>query len=517
MAPCLLETKNIAKVFPGGVRALDGVNIRVEEKSIHALCGENGAGKSTLMNILSGVYPYGTYEGKIMYKGKECRFSDVRDSEKEGIVIIHQELALIPSLSVMENIFLSNERQTHGVMDWERTRMEAVQIMERVGLHEEPDVPVNKLGMGKQQLVEIAKALSKDAKLLILDEPTASLNDEDSEKLLDLLLDLREKSGMTAIIISHKLNEITRIADKLTVIRDGKSIASWAKGKDDFAEDRIIKSMVGREITDRYPPRPNRPIGDICLEVKDWCVGSPDIADRLLVDHVSFHVRRGEVVGFAGLMGAGRTALAMSLFGKSCGRGISGTILKDGKEIKIESVADAIENGIAYVTEDRKGKGLILMENIRENITLPTLKKFSSPGGLINEEAEANAAEEYVQKLHIKAPGIFQKTRNLSGGNQQKVMLARWICANPDVLILDEPTRGIDAGAKYEIYCIINELAKQGKSIIVISSEMPEILGLSDRIYVMHEGCFAGELPVGEASQEGIMRCIMQANSAKPS
>ena len=517
MAGYLLEMKDIVKVFPGGVRALDGVNIQVEEKSIHALCGENGAGKSTLMNVLSGVYPYGTYEGKIMYQGKECHFSDIRDSEKEGIVIIHQELALIPYLSVMENIFLGNERQTNGIIDWERVRMEAVKLMERVGLHEEPDVPVNKLGVGKQQLIEIAKALSKDVKLLILDEPTASLNDEDSEKLLDLILDLREKSGMTAIIISHKLNEITRIADKLTVIRDGKSIESLVKGKDDFTEDRIIKGMVGREITDRYPPRENCPIGDICLEVKDWCAYSPYIAGRLTVDHVSFNVRRGEVVGIAGLMGAGRTELAMSIFGKSYGRDISGTIIKDGKEIVINSVSDAIANGIAYVTEDRKGQGLILIENIRENTTLPTLKKLSSESGVINEEAEVNVAEEYMQKLHIKAPGIFQKTRNLSGGNQQKVMLARWIYADPDVLILDEPTRGIDVGAKYEIYCIINELAKQGKSVIVISSEMPEVLGISDRIYVMNEGRFVGELTAEEASQESIMRCIMQSNSAKES
>ena len=516
MSNYLLEMKNIVKEFPGGVRALDGVNIQVEEGSIHALCGENGAGKSTLMNVLSGVYPYGTYEGQILYRGKECRFSNIRDSEKEGIVIIHQELALIPYLSVMENIFLGNERQEHGVIDWERVRMEALRLMDRVGLHEMPDIPVNKLGVGKQQLIEIAKALSKDVKLLILDEPTASLNDEDSEKLLKLILELREKEGMTAIIISHKLNEITRIADKITVIRDGKSIESIVKGRDELTEDRIIKGMVGREITDRYPPRENCPIGDICLEVRDWCANSPYLADRLVVDHVSFYVRRGEVVGIAGLMGAGRTELAMSLFGKSYGRNIHGTVIKDGKEIELNSVSDAIHHGIAYVTEDRKGQGLILIQSIRENTTLPTLqKKLASSGGVINEEAEVSVAEEYMQKLHIKAPGIFQKTRNLSGGNQQKVMLARWIYADPDVLILDEPTRGIDVGAKYEIYCIINELAKQGKCVIVISSELPEVLGISDRIYVMNEGRFVGELPIAEASQESIMRCIMQSNAKK--
>lgn len=514
MAQYLLEMKNIVKEFPGGVRALDKVNIQVEEKSIHALVGENGAGKSTLMNVLSGIYPYGTYSGDILYEGKECRFGTIRDSEKEGIVIIHQELALIPYLSIMENIFLGNEQQSHGIVNWEKCRLEAMKLMERVGLHELPDTPVNKLGVGKQQLIEIAKALSKHVKLLILDEPTASLNDDDSEKLLELILDLREKWGMTAIIISHKLNEVTKVADKITVIRDGKTIETLVKGRDEFTEDRIIKGMVGREITDRYPARENCPIGDVCLEVKDWNVYSPYIKDRLVVDHVNFKIRRGEVVGIAGLMGAGRTELAMSLFGKAYGRNINGEIYKDGKLIKIDSVSDAIRNGIAYVTEDRKGQGLILIESIRENTTLPTLKKLSS-GGVISREKEIQVAEEYMKKLHIKAPGIFQKTKNLSGGNQQKVMLARWIYADPDVLILDEPTRGIDVGAKYEIYCIINALAEQGKSVIVISSELPEVLGISDRIYVMNEGRFVGELSQAEATQENVMRCIMQSNVEK--
>jgi putative multiple sugar transport system ATP-binding protein len=510
----LLEMKDIVKTFPGGVRALDKVNIQVEEGSIQALVGENGAGKSTLMNVLSGIYPYGTYEGQILYHGQECHFSTIRDSEKEGIVIIHQELALIPYLSVMENIFLGNEQASRGIINWEKCRLEAMKLMERVGLKELPDTPVNKLGVGKQQLIEIAKALSKHVKLLILDEPTASLNDDDSEKLLNLILELRAKWGMTAIIISHKLNEVTQIADKITVIRDGKSIETLVKGKDEFTEERIIKGMVGREITDRYPARVNCPIGDVCLEVKDWCVYSPYIADRLVVDHVNFKVRRGEVVGIAGLMGAGRTELAMSLFGKSYGRNINGTIIKDGKPVQLNCVSDAIKNGIAYVTEDRKGQGLILIQSIRENTTLPTLDKLSS-GGVISKEREIDVAGQYMKKLHIKAPGIYQKTKNLSGGNQQKVMLARWIYADPDVLILDEPTRGIDVGAKYEIYCIINELAQQGKSVIVISSELPEVLGISDRIYVMNEGRFVGELSKKEASQENIMRCIMQSNDKK--
>ena len=509
MPKVLLEMKDIVKEFPGGVRALDRVNIKVEEGSIHALVGENGAGKSTLMNVLSGIYPYGSYEGEICYDGEECRFNTIRDSEKRGIVIIHQELALIPYLSVMENIFLGNEKQSHGIINWEICRAEAMRLMQRVGLDDLPDVPVNKLGVGKQQLIEIAKALSKDVRLLILDEPTASLNDDDSEKLLNLILELREKMGVTAIIISHKLNEVTRISDKITVIRDGRTIETLVKGEDEITEDRIIKGMVGREITNRYPPREDTPIGDTCLSVKDWTVYSPYVAGKLMVDHVSFHVKKGEVVGIAGPMGAGRTELAMSLFGKAYGRNISGQVFKDGKEIRLNCVADAIDNGIAYVTEDRKGQGLVLIESIRENISLPTLPRLASHG-VINAHKEVKVAEDYMQRLHIKAPGIFQKTGNLSGGNQQKVMLARWIYADPDVLILDEPTRGIDVGAKYEIYCIINELAKKGKSVIVISSELPEVLGVSDRVYVMNEGRFVGELSREEASQESVMRCIME-------
>ncbi len=515
MPKVLLEMKDIVKEFAGGVRALDRVNIQVEEGSIHALVGENGAGKSTLMNVLSGIYPYGSYEGSIHYAGEECRFATIRDSEARGIVIIHQELALIPYLSIMENIFLGNEQSSHGLINWGKCRREAMKLMERVGLAEAPDTPVNKLGVGKQQLVEIAKALSKDVKLLILDEPTASLNDDDSQKLLDLICGLREKWGMTAIIISHKLNEITQIADRITVIRDGRTIETLEKGKDEFTEDRIIRGMVGRAITDRYPARGECPIGDIVFEVKHWNVESPYIAGKLAVKDVSFNVRRGEVVGIAGLMGAGRTELAMSLFGKAYGRNITGQLFKNGEEIKIDSVSDAIRHGIAYVTEDRKGSGLVLIESIRENTTLPTLPRLADRGGVINMHREVRVAEEYMQKLHIKAPGIYQKTGNLSGGNQQKVMLARWIYADPDVLILDEPTRGIDVGAKYEIYCIINELAKAGKSVIVISSELPEVLGVSDRIYVMNEGRFVGELSREEASQESVMRCIMQSNAQK--
>ena len=511
MADILLEMQNIEKVFPGGVRALDQVDIVVRVGEIHALVGENGAGKSTLMNVLSGVYPYGSYGGKILYDGEECKFRSIRESERVGIVIIHQELALIPYLSVMENIFLGNEQASRGIINWEEVHRRAVDLMKRVGLDDLPGMPVNKMGVGKQQLVEIAKALAKDVRLLILDEPTAALNDDDSEKLLDLILDLRERLGMTAIIISHKLNEVTRVADKITVIRDGRTIETLDKHTDEITEERIIQGMVGRAITDRYPARENQKIGAVCLEVKDWCVESPYIAGRQVVDHVNLRLRRGEVVGIAGLMGAGRTELAMSIFGKSFGRNITGKIFKDGKEIQINSVGEAIASGIAYVTEDRKGQGLILGQSIRENISLPTLTRLATRG-VIRAEEEIGVAEEYLKKLHIKAPGIYQAARNLSGGNQQKVMLARWLYADPDVLILDEPTRGIDVGAKYEIYCVINELAAAGKCVLVISSELPEVLGISDRIYVMNEGRFVGELPAEEASQESIMRYIMQSN-----
>ena len=512
MADILLEMQNIEKVFPGGVRALDKVDIVVRAGEIHALVGENGAGKSTLMNVLSGVYPYGTYGGKILYDGEECKFHNIRESERVGIVIIHQELALIPYLSVMENIFLGNEQARRGIIDWEEVHRRAVDLMNRVD--DLPEMPVNKMGVGKQQLVEIAKALAKDVRLLILDEPTAALNDDDSEKLLDLILDLRERLGMTAIIISHKLNEVTRVADKITVIRDGRTIETLEKNVDEITEERIIQGMVGRAITDRYPPRENQKIGEVCLDVRDWCVESPYIAGRQVVDHVNLRLRRGEVVGIAGLMGAGRTELAMSIFGKSYGRNITGTILKDGKEIQVNSVGEAIANGIAYVTEDRKGQGLILGQSIRENISLPSLPRLSARG-VIRAEEEIGVAEEYLKKLRIKAPGIYQATRNLSGGNQQKVMLARWLYADPDVLILDEPTRGIDVGAKYEIYCVINELAAAGKCVLVISSELPEVLGISDRIYVMNEGRFVGELPAEEASQESIMRFIMRSNTRR--
>lgn len=512
MAKILLEMKNITKTFPG-VKALDNVNLQVEEGEIHALVGENGAGKSTLMNVLSGVYPYGTYEGDIIYNGEVCNFHDIKDSEAKGIVIIHQELALIPYMTIGENMFLGNERGKKFAINWDETYGMAEKYTRQVGLPDSTRTLIKDIGVGKQQLVEIAKALAKNAKLLILDEPTSSLNESDSKALLDLMLKLK-KEGMTSIIISHKLNEVSYVADKITVIRDGSTIETLTKGVDDFSEDRIIRGMVGREIADRFPKRHGVKIGDVNMEVKNWTVYHPLYSERKVVDNVSINVRKGEVVGISGLMGAGRTELAMSVFGKSYGTNISGSLYLNGKEVHLKSARDAIEHKLAYVTEDRKGDGLILSNPIKTNTTLANLKGVSK-NGIIDPDKEYAVAVEYKEKLRTKCPSVEQNVGNLSGGNQQKVLLAKWMFADPDVLILDEPTRGIDVGAKYEIYCIINDLVAAGKSVIMISSELPEVLGMSDRIYVMNEGKIAGELSAKEASQEKIMSCILKSSKGE--
>ena len=507
MAKILLEMKNITKTFPG-VKALDNVNLQGEEGEIHALVGENGAGKSTLMNVLSGIYPYGTYEGDIIYDGEVCEFHTIKDSERKGIVIIHQELALIPYMTIGENMFLGNERGTKLKINWNETNDLAAKYLKTVGLKESPQVLIKDIGVGKQQLVEIAKALAKNAKLLILDEPTASLNEADSKALLELLLKFK-KEGMTSIIISHKLNEVSFVADKITVIRDGATIETLDKEKDDISESRIIKGMVGRELSDRFPKR-EKHIGDVMMEVKDWTVYHPLYAERKVVDNVNLNVRKGEVVGISGLMGAGRTELAMSLFGKSYGDNISGQLFINGKEVHLNTVQDAIKHKLAYVTEDRKGNGLILSNPIKINTTLANLDTVSSHS-IIDKDKEYGVAVEYKDKLKTKCPTVEQNVGNLSGGNQQKVLLAKWMFADPDILILDEPTRGIDVGAKYEIYCIINQLVAEGKSVIMISSELPEILGMCDRIYVMNEGKIVGELEGSEATQEIIMSHILKA------
>lgn len=515
MSDYILEMNHITKEF-SGVKALDDVNLKVKRGEIHALCGENGAGKSTLMNVLSGIYPFGTYTGDIMYNGELVKNHNIKDSEKKGIVIIHQELALSPYLSVAENVFMGNEQTSmRGVINWTETRSRAKEMLEKVGLgNENIEAPINSLGVGKQQLIEIAKALAKKVDLLILDEPTAALNDEESAQLLEIMLKLK-KQGITCIIISHKLNEISYVADAITVIRDGHTIETLIKGEDEFTEDRIIKGMVGRELTNRYPERTDCPIGDVVLEVKNWNVFNPEDASRQMLKDINIQVRAGEVVGLAGLMGAGRTEFAMSLFGHEYGQKITGEVLMHGKPVKISNVKEAIENKIAYTSEDRKTYGLVLINDIKWNMTLAALRGFFSKNGVVNSNDEIVAAEKYKKLINIKSNSINQTVGSLSGGNQQKVVLAKWMLTEPDVLILDEPTRGIDVGAKYEIYCAINELAKSGKAVIVISSEMPEIIGTCDRTYVLNEGQIAGELSKEELSQEKIMKCIMQHNNQK--
>ncbi len=507
MAKVLLEMNSITKTFPG-VKALDNVNLKVEEGEIHALVGENGAGKSTLMNVLSGIYPYGTYEGDIIYDGEVCEFHNIKDSEKKGIVIIHQELALIPYMTIGENMFLGNEQGSKWCIDWNRTYAEADKYLAMVGLSDSSKTLVKDIGTGKQQLVEIAKALAKNAKLLILDEPTSSLNETDSRALLDLMKKLQREEGMTMIIISHKLNEVSYVADKITVVRDGSTIETMDSKNQEISEARIIKGMVGREITDRFPKRHDIKLGDVMMEVKDWTVYHPEFSERKVCDDVSINVRAGEVVGIYGLMGAGRTELAMSIFGRSYGIGISGELMLRGEPVTLKSPKQAIEAGLAYVTEDRKGNGLVLSNSILRNTTLANLGGVSK-GTFIDKDREYEVAQEYVEKLKTKTPSVEQLVGNLSGGNQQKVLLAKWMFANPDVLILDEPTRGIDVGAKYEIYCIINDLAKAGKSVVMISSELPEVIGMSDRIYIMNQAKIVGEMKASEATQENIMACIV--------
>ena len=508
LAKELLRMDHITKVFPG-VKALDNVNLSVEEGEIHALVGENGAGKSTLMNVLSGIYPYGTYEGDIIYNGEVCKFQKIKDSEEKGIVIIHQELALVPQMSIGENMFLGNERGKKNAINWNETYGEADKYLKMVGLSESSRVLIKDIGTGKQQLVEIAKALAKHAKLLILDEPTSSLNETDSRALLDLMLEFK-KQGMTMIIISHKLNEVVYVADKITVIRDGSTVETMDCHNMEINEDRIIRGMVGRELTNRFPKRDHVELGEINLEVKDWTVHNPLYTERKVVDGVNFNVKKGEVVGIYGLMGAGRTELAMSIFGKSYGSGITGTLKINGQEVDLKDPRAAIDAKLAYVTEDRKGNGLVLSNSIKVNNSLANMKGVSDKG-VIDKDKEYQVAVEYQDKLNTKTPTVEQNVGNLSGGNQQKVLLAKWMFTDPDILILDEPTRGIDVGAKYEIYCIINDLVKAGKSVVMISSELPEVLGMSDRIYIMNEGRFVGELSADEASQERIMANILQS------
>ncbi|GHU70130.1 xylose ABC transporter ATP-binding protein [Clostridia bacterium] len=505
--PPILDMQSISKEFPG-VRALSNVSLTVRKGEILGIVGENGAGKSTLMNILSGIYPYGSYDGHFIFNGEEGRFHTISDSERKGIVIIHQELALVPYLSIAENMYLGNEQSNHGVIRWDDTYRNAEEHLRTVGLSENPHTLIKDIGVGKQQLVEIAKALTKNLKLLILDEPTSSLNERDAQKLLDMLIDFKRSRGITSIIISHKLNEIAYVSDRITVIRDGQTIETLEKGVDDLSEDRIIRGMVGREMSQRYPTRQPCIRPDTALRIKHWNVYHPIFTEKKLVNDVSIMVRHGEVVGMYGLVGAGRTELAMSVFGKAYGTHITGEIEKDGKPIDLPSIPKAIQAGLAYVTEDRKQDGLILPFTILRNLTLASMSSVSNYG-VIDADVELGSAADTKDRLNVKAPNVEQLVGNLSGGNQQKVLLGKWVFAKPDILILDEPTRGVDVGAKYEIYKIVNELAEQGKAILLISSELNEILGMCDRVYVMHAGKLLGEYQASEATQEKIMSDIL--------
>ncbi|MEV4490088.1 multiple monosaccharide ABC transporter ATP-binding protein [Micromonospora coxensis] len=504
MGENILEMRDITKTFPG-VTALQNVSLAVRRGEIHAICGENGAGKSTLMKVLSGVHPAGSYTGEIVFDGRPVHLRGIRDSEAHGIVIIHQELALVPYLSIAENIFLGNERRgPGGLIDWNRTNAEAARLLASVGLAENPVTPVVQLGVGKQQLVEIAKALSKKVRLLILDEPTAALNDVDSAHLLDLMRRLRDQ-GITCIMISHKLGEITSIADSTTVLRDGRTVETLDMRDGTATQERIIRGMVGRDLAAFYPDRTSAP-GEEVLRIQDWTVRHPS-QDRLVLDGVSLNVRAGEVVGIAGLMGAGRTELAMSVFGRSYGRDITGRLFVHGREVRARTVAEAIDNGIAYATEDRKRYGLNLIDDVRGNISAAALGKLARLGWVDGNE-EIRVAEQGRREMNIKTPSVMSVVGKLSGGNQQKVVLSKWLFTDPDVLILDEPTRGIDVGAKYEIYTIVNRLVADGKAVIIISSELPELLGMCDRIYTLAAGRITGELAVEAATQENLMELM---------
>ena len=501
----IMEIINLTKDFPG-VRALENVSIKIKKGEIHSIVGENGAGKSTLMSVISGVYPKGDYEGKVIYKGKETHYHSVKDSEKEGLAIIHQELALSPYLPIYENIFLGHMQTTFGIINWNHYIKESKKFLDIVGLREPPETIVSKLGVGKQQLVEIARALSKKVDLLILDEPTSSLNDDESEKLLNLILDFK-KQGITCVMISHKLNEVLKVADTVTIIRDGKSIASYDVKEVKLTEEQIIRDMVGRDLTHRFPERKSKP-GNTVMEVRNWSVYHPEYHSIKVVDNVSFEVKKGEILAFCGPMGAGRTELMMSLFGRSYGNRSEGELYIDGKAVYLNSSRAAMSSGLGYISEDRKGLGLILIQDVKTNISNSSLRNISW-FGIVNNLKEIKLAEKFCKDLNIKTPSINQIVRNLSGGNQQKVVVSRSLAADPEIFIVDEPTRGIDIGAKTEIYNILNDLSAAGKSVIMVSSELPEALGMADRIYVMNEGKIKGVLAHEDATQEKIMHMAL--------
>ena len=501
MSVPILEMKHIIKEFPG-VKALNDVSFNVENQQIHCLVGENGAGKSTLMKVLSGAHPYGSYMGDIFLNGELQKFKNPHDSEEAGIAVIYQELTLVPEMTVYENVFLGHEIRKGLNVDINETIKQTVDVLKKVRLDVNPTSMIKDLGIGQQQLVEIAKALSRNARLLVLDEPTSALNETDSDNLLDLLRELKQQ-GVTSILISHKLQEVISIADTVTILRDGQSIVTLDASAGEVNRDVLIKNMVGRSIKNIYPEREKREFGEIIFEIRDWSAYDPKLG-REILKNVNIKLHRGEVVGITGLMGAGRTELALSLFGNAGGYNLHGEMLLRGKPIKFSHPVKAIKAGLAYVTEDRKGNGLILIQDVKTNITIANLSRILRYG-VINSNAEIKDAREYSDSLNIKTPNIEQKVIFLSGGNQQKVSLAKWLYVRPDIMILDEPTRGIDVGAKFEIFTIMNRLVEEGMSIIMISSELPEILSMTDRIYVVSEGRITGELETKYANQESVM------------
>jgi D-xylose transport system ATP-binding protein len=495
-----LEMRGITKTFPG-VRALDGVTFDLKRGEFHALVGENGAGKSTLMKILGGVYPYPEYGGEIRIAGAVRQFRSVRDAAAAGIAVIYQELSLIKEMTIGENIFLGREPRRLGVIRWDELYARARQLLADLRLPLDPRTPIRNLGIGQQQLVEIAKALSQEARLLVLDEPTAALTDAEVETLFRILNDLRAR-GVGMIYISHKLDEVFRMSDRITVLRDGRTVGTEAASALD--ESAVIARMVGREVGEIFPT-PDHAQGDVMFEAQGITVEDPHVAGKRLVDGVSFSVRRGEVLGVAGLMGAGRSDLLMAIFGAHAGR-TSGEVRIEGKHVRIESPAEAIRHGLGFVTEDRKRFGLVLDQTILNNMTLAGLARISGRF-VTNVDAEAAAGNRSMTELRVKANSVFTVAGTLSGGNQQKVVLAKWLLTNPRVLFLDEPTRGIDVGAKQEIYAQITQLAKSGLAIVLVSSELPEVLGLSDRVLVLHEGRVTGEFTRSSATPEKVMAC----------
>lgn len=503
----LLIMKNISKDF-SSTRALDNVCFSVVKGEIHGLVGENGAGKTTLMNILSGIYPYGTYKGELILRGRECRFSSPKDSERNGIAFIHQELSLIQGMSIADNLFLGNEIGNSFFVNRKKTRKEAKRLLSLVGLDDDPETAVEDIGAGKQQLVEIAKALAKNGDILILDEPTSSLGQQHCEALFKLMNNLKTE-GKTMIIVSHKLDEIIRIADRITILRDGKSVETIDNREKDADESRIVRGMVGRDINDLYPKRSCKTGKDIALKVEHLNVLSKRRRGELSLDDISFNIHKGEVVGLYGLMASGRSKLVKSLFGKSNGLISKGSVEINGKTVDLKNPKEAIDQGLAYVAEDRMNTGLSLDKSIRENMTLPGLKKITVKG-LLDKKKEKGVARYNLDSFNIKASSYEQDVRELSGGNQQKVLLSLWFYTDPEILILDEPTKGIDIGAKHEIYNIINEYVASGGAVLLISSDMNEIFGMSDRIYVMAEGKITGELSREEFSADKVMNLILK-------